>query len=821
MGFGKGLSGAIGATLTRLNVALLATAAFYPSMAQAQTAQQAPSNRISYAISATSLGAALAQFGERSNLQVLYPADLARGRNSRGVSGTHAREEALSKLLAGTGLSYRFTNARTVTLIETTGATTADTTAAAGAIVLDPITINSRVETAWGPVKGYVAKQGFTGMKTDTPLIETPQSVSVVTRDQMDTMNMDSLNSVLRYTPGVNGNIYGTDNRGMGVQLRGLSSAHGVFYRDGLKLKESQYVFFTGLDPFGAERYEILRGPASVLYGQTGPGGIINYVSKRPTEERINDVSLSVGNFNRKEGRFDFSGQVSPESDLYYRMVGLVRKGDTQIDDVNEDRVFLAPSLTWKPDEDTKLTVLSNYQRDRSGWAMQYLPADGTIRPSPQGFGKLPSSRFVGEPNFDTYNNTQASIGYELEHRFNETWQVKQNARYVWMKHDEEGVFGNGLQEDGRTYDRYADAGGSRLHGVTIDTQALADFETGALEHKFLMGLDYARYKYRDFASEGEAAPLDIYNPVYGSPIGELTPYQDATTIQEQIGLYAQDQITLGKWHLTLGGRQDWANAEVSDPVAEQYIEQKDKAFTGRAGLVYLADNGLAPYVSYSESFLPEAGFDSAGSPLEPETGRQYEVGIKYQPVGWNSFITLSAFELTRQNVTRYGSVGNPNDVFQTGEITSRGIELEGVASLTSGVDLRLAYTWLDTEMSKATNVNEDGSSNQGNTPFGVPTHSASLWANYKVQSGVLEGLGLGAGVRYVGSTYGDDANTFKVPAVTLVDAAISYNWKDLQLQVSASNLFDKTYVASCFNEASGCFYGEGRRVTGTLKVTW
>jgi iron complex outermembrane recepter protein len=627
----------------------------------------------------------------------------------------------------------------------------------------------------------------------------------------MNTMNMDSLNSVLRYTPGVSGNIYGTDNSGMGVQLRGLSSAHGVFYRDGLKLKESQYVFFTGLDPFGAERYEILRGPASALYGQTGPGGIINYVSKRPTEERINDTAFSVGHFDRKEGKFDFSGPVSPDSALYYQLVGLVRDGDTQIDHANEDRIFIAPSLMWKPDEDTELTILSNYQRDRSGWAMQYLPADGTIRPSPHGFGKLPSSRFVGEPGFDTYNNTQVAMGYEFEHRFNETWQIKQNARYVSMKHDEEGVFGGGLQEDGRTYDRYADAGGSRLHGLTIDTQALVDFETGALEHKALIGLDYSRYKYRDFAASGEAAPLDIWNPVYGSPIGELTPYQNATTIQEQIGLYAQDQVKWDKWHLSLGGRYDWVNAEVSDPGAEghyegSHVDQKDKAFTGRVGLLYLADNGLAPYVSYSESFLPEAGFDSAGSPLVPEEGRQYEVGIKYQPVGGNSFVTLSAFELTRANVMR--SVGN--DVYQTGEITSRGIELEGVASVMSGLDLRLAYTYLDTEISKATTVNEDGSSNEGNTPFGVPTHSASLWANYKIQGGALEGLGLGAGVRYVGSTYGDDANSFKVPAVTLVDAAISYNWKNMQLQVSASNLFDKTYVASCFNETFGCFYGEG-----------
>lgn len=810
---GKSLSGAIGVTICRLNFALLATAALYPSMVQAQTAQ------ITYAIPAGSLGRAIAAFGERSNLQILYAADIARGRNSPGVSGNLSREEALSRLLVGTGLSYRFTNANTVTLLETT-ASTATVTAPDGSIVLDPITIKSRVETAWGPVDGYVANQSATGTKTDTPIIETPQSISVITSDQMKAQAVDSLNSVLRYTPGATGDLYGTDNRGLGVQLRGISNANGVFYRDGLQLKESNYVLFTGLDPYGAERYEILRGPASVLYGQNSPGGLINYVSKRPTEERINDISFGVGNFNRYEGKFDFSGQVSPDSDLLYRLVGLVRQGDTQIDFVNDDRIFIAPSLTWKPDEDTSLTVLGNYQRDRSGWAMQYLPANGTVRPGHEG-RKLPSSRFVGEPDFDTYNNEQASIGYEFEHRFNETWKIKQNARYVWLKHDEKGVFGGGLQEDGHTYDRYADAGGSKNQGVTIDTQTQANFDTGKLDHTLLLGLDYTRYSYNDYGSEASVDPLDIFDPVYGSPVGELIPYQDTDTVQRQIGLYIQDQIALGNWRLTLGGRHDWSNSTVEDPIKGSYYKQKNSAFTGRAGLVYLADNGLAPYIGYSESFQPIPDLDSNGNPFVPETGKQYEIGVKYQPEGWNSFITLAAFDLTRGNVVRsVGGEGRPDDVMQTGEIRSRGIELEGVASLGSGIDLRLAYTYLDTEITKATSIYDD-ETNQGNTPFGVPTHSASLWANYKVQNGVLEGLGLGAGVRYVGSTQGDDANSFKVPAVTLFDAAINYDWKNLKLQLNASNIFDKTYVASCFAESFGCFYGEGRRLTGTVKYSW
>lgn len=702
------------------------------------------------------------------------------------------------------------------------------------ATTLDPIDVQGRVDSAFGPVDGYVAKQGSTGTKTDTPLIETPQSISVVTRDQMDAQDVDSLNDALRYVPGATGNLYGTDNRGLGLQLRGMSNANGVFYRDGLQLKESNFTLFTALDSYGAERYEVLRGPASVLYGQAAPGGIINYVSKRPTEENLREVELGGGSFDHYEGKFDFSGAVNADKSLLFRLTGAAHFGDTQTDFVKDDRIFIAPAITWQPDADTKLTVLANYQRDRSGWAMQYLPAYGTLTPNKQG-NFLPNSMFVGEPGFDSYNNDQASIGYEFEHRFNETWQVRQHARYVYLTHTEEGVFGAGLEDEAAEpgtplygqYSRYADAGGTRLSGVTIDNQAQADFDTGPLAHTLLVGLDYKRYTYRDYASEGSVDPIDIFNPVYGSPVGPLTPYTDTDTTQQQVGLYAQDQLKLGNWRLTLGGRQDWSDSKVYDNLAGDFLApQKDNAFTSRAGLVYLADNGLAPYISYSESFQPVAGADSNGNLFVPETARQYEIGLKYQPAGWNSFIAVSAFDLARQNVVRYGNEGLPNDIFQTGEITSRGVELEAVASLDAGFDLRAAYTYLDTKITKATSITEDSDtgetvSDEGNTPFGVPTHSASLWANYTVTSGRLEGLGLGAGIRYVGSTFGDDANTFKVPAATLVDAAIHYKWQNAELALNVSNLFDKRYVASCFSGSFGCFYGEGRRIDGSVKYTW
>ncbi len=799
-----------------LRTLLLATACV-ATLSHVQPAlAQAPASSYAFSIPAQPLSSALVRFSATTGIDILFNGALPPGIRARGVSGSTSPETALNQLLVDTGLSWRFQGANTVVLTDPAAAT-GSITPVDGSTVLSPIVVEG--ETAWGHVDGFVASRSATGTKTDTPLIETPQSISVITSDQLKAQGVDSLNGALRYTPGATGDLYGTDNRGLGVQLRGMATGD-VFYRDGLSLKDSNFTMFNAIEPYGAERYEVLRGPSSVLYGQANPGGMINYVSKRPVEQALREVEFGIGSFDRYEMKFDFSGPVPSEDTLYYRMTGVVRKSSTQIDFVDDDRIFLAPALTFKPDEDTKLTLLGQYQQDRSGWAMQYLPASGTVFNSP--YGKIPNSRFVGEPGFDQYDNTMGSIGYEFEHRFNDIWQIRQNARYVWLTHEEQGVFGGGLQADGRTYDRYADAGGTDLHGGTIDTQIIGEFDTGALSHKLLAGLDYKRHSYRDYASEGAVDPIDLFEPIYGRPIGLMTPYQDYDTTQSQLGIYAQDQIKIDKWTLTFGGRYDWANAQVHDAIGGVDLpRQKDSDFTGRIGIVYLDDSGLAPYASYTESFLPVAGEDSFGNLLRPETGRQYEIGVKYQPPGSNAFVTVSAFDLTRQNVVSYGGPGG-NTTSQTGEITSRGIEVEGVASLDSGLDLRLAYTYLDTEITSET-VGDltSGDSDLGNTPFGVARHRVSLWADYEMQDGPLEGLTLGGGVRYVGKTWGDDANTFKVPGYVLTDAALSYKKDNKTFSLNVSNLFDKDYVASCFSDSFGCFYGEGRRITASMRVTW
>ena len=339
---------------------------------------------------------------------------------------------------------------------------------------------------------------------------------------------------------------------------------------------------------------------------------------------------------------------------------------------------------SFSPTPTPALTLLAAVQKDRNGWGIQFMPASGTVLPNPN--GKIPSSRFAGEPDFDEYNPLMAMVGYEFEHRFDDTFLVRQNARYAYFDNDEQfGVFGTGLDPDGRTYNRYADLGMSSMSNFGIDNQVQAIFDTGPLAHTVLVGLDYQYLDYSDFGASADVAPIDIFDPVYGSPISPFTPYQDTDSVQKQTGVYVQDQIKLDHWALTLGARHDWATSETQDHLAGDAVtEQSDRDFTRRVGLVYLSDIGLAPYVSYSTSFLPVLVVNPAGTPFEPEKGEQYEVGVKYQPVGWNSFITVSLFDLTMNNSIRY--VGF--DPVQTGEIHSRGIEFEGVASLDTGLDL-------------------------------------------------------------------------------------------------------------------------------------
>jgi iron complex outermembrane receptor protein len=694
------------------------------------------------------------------------------------------------------------------------------------------------VETANGPVRGYVAGQSGTATKTDAPILTTPQSVSVVTQDQIATQQAQTMNEALRYTPGVITEPYGASSSSNDIKVRGFLVPR---YLDGLTLPIDPILTFaqTRIEPWGLERIEVLKGPSSGLYGETSPGGLISMVSKRPTPYAQNQIELQTGSFGRAQGAFDFSGPLDKDKEFLYRFVGLARLSDTWIDYNTDDRLYLAPSFTWRPTNDTNFTVLASYTRDQvKGQPQQYVPAVGTLLPSP--LGRIPYSRYLGEPNFDRTNGESAMIGYSFEHRFNNALQFRQNLRYAEVTSDVTSLRNETGDPSlsGGIIQRSANRVLATSKSFTIDNQLQADLRTGPLVHKVLAGVDYINAKSTAFYSASTSLdqnfnpigvwyPINAYAPVYGqvSPNPYLYPTFDQASEQSQVGVYLQDEVKLDRFTMTLTGRHDqWQADTVNNLPPGGTTHQDFGAWTGRAGLSYLFDNGLAPYVSYSTSFQPLVGLQRAngtGEVFKPTTGEGKEIGVKFQPPGTKALFTLAAFDIKQQNVLT-ADPGNPFLSVQTGEVTVKGFEMDMKASLSNEIDIVGGYTHLEPV------VTSSNTGNVGKDVVNVPREYASLWAFYTFRSGPVGGLGLGAGVRYIGESFADPMNTLAIPSYGLMDAAISYDFsyyrrdlKGLKLQVNATNLFDKYYVSTCFTGLAYCGLGAPRRVLATLKYSW
>jgi iron complex outermembrane receptor protein len=766
-------------------------------------------------IAAGSLEDALASLGAESGVMIAFTSQTVSGKQSAGVHGRHSLPDALSLLLQGTGLKATAQpNGGYILERAARPPSAAPSPAAAPApTTLSPIDVSA--EAGAGTV-GYVAKRSAIGTKTDTPLNETPQSISVVTRAQIDRQNPQTMDQALRYTAGIEPESRGAFTGFDFVYGRGFVLDR---YLDGLKLQGAAGNIPPAVDIYNLDRIEVLRGPASVLYGQASPGGLVNMVSKMPTADPTHEILLQGGNRNDFEGAFDLGGPVDQDKHLLYRVTGLAHTADNQVDFAKNQRISIAPSVTWTPDTDTSVTLYANYQRDPRVGLYNFVPATGTLLANPN--GKLPTSFYAGDPGFNTIDRTQYSVGYKLKHRFDSTWTVRQNFRYMHVDGNMNQVLPLDMSTDGRTLDRYVLVDHERLNAATLDNQIQANFATGAMRHTLLGGVDFQHTTFDQSMGQGLGAPsLDIWSPVYNQPID--VPVADMLThqTQRQLGVYAQDQMRLGKWAFLLGGREDWTRSGTDDLGSNTSSAQSDRKFTWRAGAVYLFDNGVSPYVSYSTSFTPQIGTRSDGSSFVPTTGQQYEAGVKYQPRGSESFVTASAYRLTQQNVATTDPL-DPAFRIQTGEIRSQGVELEGHLNLAKGLNLIASYGYNDPTVTRS----NDG--DVGKMPLNVPRNTASLWMDYAQLTGPLAGLDVGGGVRYIGATFGDTANTLKVPGFTLVDAAVAFDlgrlspaYRGWRAGVNVSNLFDKTYVSECSNTAY-CLYGVGRTVLATLRISW
>ena len=696
-------------------------------------------------------------------------------------------------------------------------------------------------ESAWGPAATIAARQSATGTKTDTPIQKVPQSISVVTAEEMALHQPKSVKEALSYTPGVSVGTRGASNTYDHLIIRGFA-AEGQSqnnYLNGLKLQGNFYNDAV-IDPYMLERAEIMRGPVSVLYGKSSPGGLLNMVSKRPTTEPLKEVQFKAGTDSLFQTGFDFSDALDDDGVYSYRLTGLARSANAQQKGSEEQRYAIAPAFTWRPDDKTNFTFLSYFQNEPETGYYGWLPKEGTVEPLPNG-KRLPTDFNEGAKN-NTYSRNEKMIGYSFDHEFNDTFTVRQNLRFAQNKVSQKSVYGYGMCSDplytkdqealkaspclsipqsqwGHTLTRQYVIDNEKLENFSVDTQLQSKFATGSVGHTLLTGVDFMRMR-NDidswFGYAGSVAPSDIYNLDrsdfdFGAHPNPSGPYR-VLLKQKQTGLYVQDQAQWDKVLVTLGGRYDWADQSSFNRDYGNKSERDDKEFTWRGGVNYLFDNGVTPYFSYSESFEPASQTDANGDLFAPSKGKQYEVGVKYVPEDRPIVVTGALYQLTKTNNLMADPNGSLFSV-EGGEIRARGVELEAKAALSASVNVVGSYTYTDAEYTTDTTY-------KGNTPAQVPKHMASLWADYTFFDGPLSGLTLGTGGRYTGSSYGDPANSFKVGSYTVVDALVRYDLARVGMAGSnvalhVNNLFDREYVASCFN-TYGCFWGAERQVVAT-----
>ena len=649
------------------------------------------------------------------------------------MSGTLSAEQALNRLLAGNDLRY-----------EVNGGMVRLTASESEAITLPQVNISgeSIQESAYGPVEGYVAKRSATATKTDTPIIETPQSISVTSREDMDIRNVRDTSDAVAYSSGVFSGMTGEKGSfgGGNIGIRGYggnasSGANRNLYLDGLKIAVFGYES-DNLDPWLLERIEVLKGPASILFGQTHPGGIINQISKRPHDSMYNEIRFGSGNFDKASVMFDLGAELNDAWQL--RIVGLGLDGETQQIYGERERYLIAPSLRWTNGA-TDLILLMHYQHDNMN-ANFYnnLPREAVFG-NPN--GRIPLNFRAGDPSWDLWDAEIRSIGYLFSHQFNDTLAFRQNLRYNNIRLKAHRTWQNRpLDSSQRILNRFNIENLENTDNVTVDNQLQWKLTTGSVDHTLLTGIDYLRTSNNGESDYGQPPSLDLFAPVYNQtfPAPTIPIFLQKMRLQ-QTGIYIQDQVKAGNFSLLIGGRYDKSQSTFERKLRSTTTRVSDHAFTGRIGAIYNFDNGLAPYASYAESFEPVSGSAFDGSSFKPMEGKQYEVGVKYQPTGADHLITLAVFDLTQENMRTADPV-NPGFSIQIGEVQTRGIELEGKFSFNDNLQVTGAYTYLDDK------VTESNTGSKGKRRPQIPEHNASLWANYSFNSGIFSGMGIGMG---------------------------------------------------------------------------
>lgn len=650
--------------------------------------------------------------------------------------------------------------------------------------------------------------------KLATPDIETPQSVSIVTREQFEEQGATSVRQAVSYTPGVYSNQIGASNRFDYIVLRGFSDGSlDNVYLDGLKMMgDTNSHSSLVVDPWFLDNIEVVRGPASVLYGRSSPGGIVALTSRKPSFDAGGEVKLFAGNNNQRGAAFDVTGALDDNDRVAARLSGMTRYADSQFGPLKEERYALMPSLTWRITDQTRLDLMAYLHHDPEGGSHSGLPYDGTVVPH---YGqKISNTFYEGEDDYDKYDRRENMVGYNIEHMFDSGWSVRQKLRYLHTDVELNQVYAAGWLNETELNRGYSGSD-EKMSAITLDNQLDGSFDTWQVNHRLLVGIDYQDRSNNTTGYYGAFPPIDAFNPVYGAKPDYINMYAREKHKLRQTGYYLQDQMSWDRFRITLGGRYDQVSISNIDKQNGTRSDLDKNNFSSRAALLYLFDNGVAPYISYSTAFTPTSFADENGNLLEPMKGKQWEAGLKYEPEGLNSQFSASVFRINQTNIA---TKEEPTDPYRSiGEIESEGVELEAISQLTDSFRLQAAYTYTDIRYKKSS------PEEQGKRAVYAPRNQASTWLSYDVKNGPLAGLTLGSGVRYVNGITSDRQNTHTLPSYTLVDLAIGYDLtnigiKGLSTQLNVNNLTDKRYVAAC-NSLSYCYFGAERSIVGS--VSW
>lgn len=625
--------------------------------------------------------------------------------------------------------------------------------------------------------------------KSRASIQDTPYSMSVIDARQAAETGATSVESALLYSAGVYAGRYGFDTRGDWAAIRGLTPSA---YVDGLR---GIYGFYNNVRPemYTLDRVEVLKGPSSALYGQAELGGIVNAVSKLPQSTPSREVEVQLGSHSRKQVALDMTGPANEDGTLLYRLVALQRDSDTQVDYVNDDARVLMPSLTWRPNADTSVTVLYVHQENDSKVSSQFLPSAGTLFPGSQGY--IPSNRFAGEPGWDRYDTRKDELSLLVDQRLNEHWKAKANLRKTHSSSVTREIY--------TKVGQVPDASGNitrTIHAADRDTHVWAsdmrlegDLRIGPTRHQVAVGWDYQNALWREYNYiSQDFAAINIYNPVYGTVDPSTVSGTDNRPHSKliQSGIYVTDHMEWNAWVVSAALRRDSATNQL---IGSSPVVARNTATTGQLGVMYRFANGVSPYASTSEAFVPSTTTDGLGGYLKPTTGTQNEVGVKYLAPSGNTSVAAAAFDIEQKNRVQAGST--PGGLEQVGSVI-KGWEIEAKHRI-KALELLGNY-------SRMSAINEATQTRLSS----VAEETASLWGQYHLAGGWRVGLG----GRYLGDVTGASGRPV-VPSVTLYDAMVGYTTGPWAFRLNIQNLEDEEYVSWCRGVGQDCGYGARRNV--------